>query len=180
MLDMRCYFGILLILLCFSCSKNDREIYFTMKSFVSSEIELPSELMQICKGNIDYKRDWHQPYTYVVYYSPDDCSECEISHLYEMIPLFKLSGNNTNMEVAIIFSPSEKDMASVIAAIIKSRFEYPIYIDINQVLQQGQIPKDRKFHFFLLDEANHPVLTGNVLASEKLMRMLKRKIVTSN
>lgn len=43
---MRFNLCVLLILICFSCSKNDRETYKYLKTFYDSEIEIPSNLMR--------------------------------------------------------------------------------------------------------------------------------------
>lgn len=68
---MRFNLCVLLILICFSCSKNDRETYKYLKTFYDSEIEIPSNLMRINCGQIDYYHDWDRPFTYVVYHGPD-------------------------------------------------------------------------------------------------------------
>lgn len=43
---MRFNLCVLLILICFSCSKNDRETYKYLNTFYDSEIEIPSNLMR--------------------------------------------------------------------------------------------------------------------------------------
>ena len=170
--------GFLMTLVCLSCSQEDRDTYRVMKAFVQSEIVLPSDLMKICEGKCEFNYLFDHSFFYVVYHGPEECSQCEISHLYEMLPLFDLSADYPKMEVVIVFSPSAEEMTSVVSSLVESRFEHPVFVDVTGVFQTMEIPQERKYHHFLLNDKNHPIIVGNVLASEKLMKMLLNKIST--
>lgn len=89
-------------------------------------------------------------------------------HVYSFADINKIS-------VLTIFSPDEGELDNVMRQLIISDLDIPIYVDVNKAFQKQNpsIPRDMRFHYFLLDNDGKPLLIGNPITSDKIMRLLQ-------
>lgn len=63
------------------------------------------------------------------------------------------------------------------SSLIASRFDYPIWLDMNDSLNKlNHFPPDERFHCFLLDSANRVILIGNPVQNPKIKELYIRTI----
>lgn len=67
----------------------------------------------------------------VVYYDSTECTECRLSHLYELNPLYELSDKYDGFEVVTIFSPVITEYDALMENLVKLRFAHPLYVDMS-------------------------------------------------
>lgn len=79
------------------------------------------------------------------------------------------------ISVLTIFSPDEGELDNVMRQLIISDLDIPIYVDVNKAFQKQNpsIQRDMRFHYFLLDNDGKPLLIGNPITSDKIMRLLQ-------
>lgn len=146
-----------------------------ISDFTASEIILPDELECIYKKQVrNIVKDTLKPYKYIIYYDSYDCSSCRIANLTNIYPLYSFADTN-NISVLTIFSPKEEDIDNVTLQLIISDLDIPIYIDVNNIFQKQNpsIPRDLRFHCFLLNNDGKPLLVGNPITSDRIMRLLQ-------
>lgn len=148
----------------------------TLKMFQKERVNLPSSLLLI-KGT--EKRfcsiDPDLP-PLIYYYGPNDCSDCAVGHLYDKISLIETARREQSFQVVFLFSPKPEDIKYVIDHISQMQFDFPVYIDVESIMNQRVIPLDTRFHTFLLDQDQHPCMVGDPLTSEKMMRVFQRAL----
>lgn len=66
--------------------------------------------------------------------------------------------------------------------LIISDLDIPIYVDVNKAFQKQNpsIPRDMRFHYFLLDNDGKPLLIGNPITSDKSCVYYKRLLININ
>lgn len=172
----------LLLICCVVClvlsGCSDNTLRKKLENFMRLEISFPEELEKISEREITCADIEVSKPTLVVYHDRLDCSSCEISHIYVWRGLYeysKLAGFN----IVTIFSPREDEYESTLRQLKTINFPYPVYIDRNDSFgRENRIPKDRRFHCFLIDTECHPIFVGNPLESNDLRDLFNRKIQT--
>lgn len=159
----------LIIVLCcsviVSCGHDDTETCLT-----SSELNMednPELSLKILKAINTPRINHRKTNSY-------DCSSCRIAKLTDNYPLYSFADIN-KISVLTIFSPDEGELDNVMRQLIISDLDIPIYVDVNKAFQKQNpsIPRDMRFHYFLLDNDGKPLLIGNPITSDKIMRLLQ-------
>lgn len=157
-----------------SCGEHHK-VKRMISDFSASEIILPEELECIYKKQVrPIVKDTLKPYKYIIYYDSYDCSSCRIAKLTDNYPLYSFADIN-KISVLTIFSPDEGELDNVMRQLIISDLDIPIFVDVNKAFQKQNpsIPRDMRFHYFLLDNDGKPLLIGNPITSDKIMRLLQ-------
>lgn len=145
---------------------NKRRVY----KMYDSNVVLPSSLLKIQNAdtatisiNIKHK-------TLVYYYSPSDCIDCAIGHLSDIEPIFELRDSiSATFDILPLLSPDHTQLSHITRRLINISWKYPVFIDsFNTFEKNNQIPKDSKYHCFLLDESSRIVFVGNPLSNNEL------------
>lgn len=165
---------ILYAMLCFitlnSCTYCDTS--YKLKNFMSHTINMPDSLLKIHgTDSIMIEKNKLAVPSLIVYVDENSCTSCKISHLIEYTTLFEMSKNNQKFDIMIIFSPKEADYNRTKNDLILSGFEYPVFLDSKGEfirLNENLIPKDSRFHAFLLNTEYRPVYVGDPTQSGKL------------
>ena len=68
--------------------------------------------------------------------------------------------------IKVAYPRNQKD---IIFELVKSDYQYPVFIDMNDSLNKlNHFPDDERFHCFLLDENNHVVLIGDPILNPNI------------
>lgn len=109
----------------------------------------------------------------VVYIDFSECSLCRINHLSDDAGIVELS-ESFGVPLYIILSPLPEEQQDVIKAIRDNPNIFPIWLD-NQSsfaqMNEAVIPRDTRFHYFLLDEQGKVRVVGNPSCNEKIKEL---------
>lgn len=157
---------------CISCNQNKRKIRQTLRAFEKTEISFPDDLICIRDGRSSIARIPKEAAILIHFVSPEECSECIISHISEESSLFELGRETGSFEYMIILSPTYENSESVINRLYHEHFPYPVFWDSNGSFNRiNNIPQAPQFHTFLINESRRPVFVGNPLVNETLMKL---------
>lgn len=170
---------LLCIILCIAISGCSNKILKkTLQDFMQIEISFPEGLQKIHERQISNADIDSSKPILVVYHDRLSCSLCEVSHIYIWQGLYEHS-EIAGFNIVNIFSPPESEYKALIEHLKRLNFPYPIYIDRYDCFSQiNEIPKDRRFHCFLIDTEKHPVFVGNPLENEELKNLFNKKILS--
>lgn len=170
-------FGFLVVLVSVSAScSNNNGMKDTIVTFKEKQIVLPEELVKVESRNISTVKPEKSDLQMIIYYDSLECSSCKVSHLKEMQYLYELSDKLPMLEVYTIFSPRQQEYDQTMVDLMMLNYPYPIYVDKVGSFQKNNhdLPKDKRFHSFLLDKTGHPVFVGNPTASDKLWNLFMK------
>ena len=138
----------------------------TTYGFLNSKLVLSSKMIKVADGRIADSEYSQQLPVYVIYYSPDVCSECAINHIFVNKPYYDFAKRRGDFETIIIVAPPEDEFSDILTLALKLNFPYPIYFDSEHHLEkQDIIPQDERFHCFLLDKEGIVSYIGRPLSS---------------
>lgn len=153
------------------CGRESESTYLRdmLSSFEAKSIHFPEKMLCVENGVPGFRDVCISLPTLIIYVGPDECNDCALAHLLEKDTLFKWAEESKSFQVYVIFSPSHMDVPEILEKITAYRFPFPVYIDTEGYLhEQKAIPDDTRFHCFLLDRTQHPVLVGNPLGNTKM------------
>ena len=178
--------GILLIMIVLSlvsCSERTK-IRRTLREFESKQLSIP-ECMIFCPDNTFQRREVPVGMIYIIYFPPEVCNTCAISHL-DLYSDFCHLADSCGFTPMIILSPNPNDIEDVIQS-LKTRFsDIPVWLDADERFRNnndGIIPTDSRFHAFLLNESHNPVFVGDPSIpsiNDILIKCLNNNSITTN
>lgn len=114
----------------------------------------------------------------VIYVDSSQCSTCRVGHLSEYIPLQEKAVQSRQFMLVVILSPPASDYDNIVHLLDVYGYPFPIYMDKNHSLRKKNsfIPDDVRFHAFLTDRSNHPVMVGDPVRSEKLRQLFEQTL----
>ena len=173
-------FILLLIMLCgymMSCD-SEKKIREDLESMQSSKIQFFQDSM-ICI-NQEYKNDEKekQLLKLVVFVDSSECSACALSRLGERYPYLQDFDSLNDFLFLVILESKKLDIEYAKEQLEIASVHTPVYIDTLSIFRKHnpQIPDNKLFHTFLLDESDKVLLVGNPLRNEQIDKLL-RKIV---
>lgn len=117
----------------------------------------------------------------VLYIDSTECSPCMLDRMYlwnDIIEETELY--NDKIRFIFIFEPKKGKFAieDVLLASESSGLNNCIYIDTAMIFkkQNPNLPCDKLYHAFLLDERNNIILVGNPVENKKIKEIFKRTI----
>ena len=177
---------LLLVLSCIATFSSCKEMVLSkqMKEFMGKTIVMPDSLLVIEGDDIAMKEcnKLSHP-TLIVYVDENSCTSCKIGHLIEYSLLFEKSEGNQSFDIMIIFSPKAADYNKVKKELMLCGFKYPLYLDSSGLfigLNENIIPKDPRFHAFLLNMENIPIFVGDPTQSGKLWEIFLQALEKTN
>ena len=110
----------------------------------------------------------------VVYIDSTECESCRIQKLYQYNRLAELSRKSRKYELVILFSPKREGKEQFVKLLQHKDYPFPVYVDIDNDFEKMNafIPRDSRFHTFLLDGSNKPVIVGDPLSGERKEELL--------
>lgn len=171
------YFIVLLVLILpFSCqNKKSKEIETILKKMQGRVVYFPSTLRSVYMG-----KDTLCPTMLknenkiVVYVDSIGCTECNMK-IQEWTDIFKCTRDSLpNLSIIYIVSPKKGQSQKITSIFRKYEIDYPFFIDsLNQFGNLNEMPKERKYHTFLIDRQNRIVLVGSPMHSDKIWQLYK-------
>lgn len=138
---------------------------------MSNPINLSLDKLK-CIGHNLKKNDAR--YKWIVYKSLKGCKPCIISKVYDW-EMFEHNCAEDGISVSFvcIFEQGDNEMDNILEAYKTANLSSNIYVDTANVFmtKNRQIPSERKYHTFLVDENNRVVLVGNPIYNEKISKM---------
>lgn len=152
-----------------SCNTEKTELRKILRSFQNEEIEIPSDMLVIndCRAIVDTVR--HGGPAFVMYFTDIECTDCAINHLRDYAGLFSFKDRYPVLDVLIVLDVPEDSLLDVVKKLEEQKLMFPVYLDINGKFKTMNIPKDGRFHSFLIDSDNKPVLVGNPIRSNAIL-----------
>lgn len=175
-------FFILVLFVCFSCSS---DLVNQVRKISGSKISFDLTLTRMLNDSLnkEYRITADSTIKFVVLYDSTECSLCRINMLDQYNDIFDLANKiGAKFAPIIIFSPAARQIRDIKYDLRNSKFTYPIYLDLNHEFCKlnPQIPLDRRFHAFLLNQKNDVVLVGNPLNNPTMWSLYENTIKKLN
>ena len=171
-----CLFTSLLIL-AFSCNTDKNRIKCKVEEMRSVPIDLCLDKLS-CKLHQQKHSDYK--YKMIVYVDSTECTPCELGHLRFYIPLIdEAKKNKTNVGFYFIIAPKVQDWFDLNTEIEETDIHGNIYIDSTYIFLNNNptIPKEKKYHSFMLDRNNRIVFIGSPIDNERIKGIYKKSIL---
>ena len=150
----------------------------TIESFESKQVFLPDSMICFVDGVSRYEAVGRTPLKYILYFSPEDCSNCIISGMIRFDHIFDL-GKEMGFDVVCILTPKDEYYQEALNMLKMFPYDNPVYIDDGSFYHANinVIPEDNQLHSFLLDRDCHPVFVG--YPSTDRLKDILHKVVSS-
>ena len=114
----------------------------------------------------------------VYYFDSTDCAPCNIMAVSRYQPLYAESVENREFQLLALFCPEKKDLQVAIAAAMYEESDIPIAIDTASRFEKinTHIPKDKRFHTFLLDSLGNVLFVGDPLSGESAAELFNKAL----
>lgn len=159
-----------------SCNSKKKQIKTVLEEMASTPIQLNLDKME-ARRNPLAKLDGK--YKMVVYVDSSECTPCALSHLRFWNPLVKEAHDKKiSIDYVFVLAPKKADIEDVNLELEVTDLPVSIYVDTAFVFRQKNpsLPKDKKYHSFLLDKNNEVLFVGSPLDGEKIKLMYKQII----
>ena len=170
-LHVRSYLVVFVSFIMTSCLNTDIET--KLKSMRENSVSFPPSLLQIMPGDslIQTPITSSRPLL-VVYLDSTECIPCRINRFDQYEELRKETSGK--VEVAVIMSPKRDDCNLSSHYVSIQHFGVKVYLDTTQRFHHlnSFIPDDTRFHSFLIDSDNTPVVIGDPIYSLKIKNLL--------
>lgn len=155
---------ILLLMLVILSGCKDLRTKRTLVEFSSAPVPFPETVLKIqgtSVSSVAFPKDTMR----MVYFTPPaSCFTCSVLHSYELCNLFD---QQEGYMTILLMAPKPEDLTELIASIEDSNYDFPIYVTENlDWLETTTIPKDERFHSFLVDKEGYPIFVGDPVRSE--------------
>ena len=158
------------------CTSEKKQIKDNLELMTSTPINLSLDKME-ARRNPLVKSD--SKFKMVVYVDSSECSPCALSHLRFWNPLIKEARQKKiSIDYIFILAPKMQEMPDVDLELEVTDLPASIYVDTAFVFKKANsfLPKDKKYHSFLLNKNSKVIFVGNPLGSDKLEKIYKQKI----
>lgn len=162
------------LFLCIDGCSNNR-IRDVLETFLSQEVTFPSTLI-CCSSDTDGVTSLRDSIPkLIIYVDSTQCSSCRVSHLSEYIPLYDDALRSRRYTLSIILSPPMSEYGHIAHLLELYNYPFPVFLDKSHSFRKenGFIPDDARFHAFLTDQANRPVLVGDPVRSKKIRQLFE-------
>ena len=173
---------IVVVSLCSSCAENNeskRKLKAELRKFQETAITFPDNLLAKHYDNqVSPDRSLlDRPFKMVVYVNQEGCQDCRLHALLPWIYMFILENRHfENFGVIMILNTS--DMESTDDTLEELRFRHTVFYDLDGSFEflNPHLPKNERYHTFLLNEENKVILVGNPIRNEKLKKLYLKKL----
>ena len=166
------FLGALSCCTCSGNSKRKQELAERLRIFREEAIVFPDNLLAKYCG--DQEPDTTlliRPLKMVMYVNQGECEGCKMRALLPVHLFIHESKPYTKFGVVIILNPSHMESADQLLKGL--RFRQTVFYDLDGSFEllNPQLPKNERFHTFLLDEHNKVILVGSPVGNEKLKKL---------
>lgn len=166
--------GILVCLLFFGCKSEKEQVRDKIEQMKSRPIELCLDKME-CRRNPLVKLG--KKYTMVVYVDSTECSPCALSKLRFWNPLIEeAKKKRVDINYVFILAPKKEEMEDVDMELDITDLQSSVYLDTAYVFRKVNLnlPKEKKYHSFLLDKNRNVLLVGNPVVNEGVRNVYEK------
>ena len=157
-----------------SCD-SEKKIREDLESMQSSKIQFFQDSM-ICI-NQEYKNDEKekQLLKLVVFVDSSECSSCALDRLGEWLPYLQSHNGLNGFKFLVVLESNKLDMNYAKEQIEIAGIQSPVFLDTLSIFRRHnpQIPNNKLFHTFLLDESDRVLLVGSPLRNERVDKLLR-------
>ena len=168
--------GTMICLLFLGCKSEKEQVRDKIEEMKSRPIELCLDKME-CRRNPLSKLN--KKYTMVVYVDSAECSSCALSKLRFWNPLIaEAKKKQLDIDYVFILAPKKKDMEDVNVELEITDLQSSIYVDTAFAFKKNNkdLPKENKYHSFLLNTEGKVILIGSPIANKKIMDIYKSTV----
>lgn len=168
--------GTMICLLFLGCKSEKEQVRDKIEQMKSRPIELCLDKME-CRRNPLSKLN--KKYTMVVYVDSAECSSCALSKLRFWNPLIaEAKKKQLDIDYVFILTPKKKDMEDVNVELEITDLQSSIYVDTAFAFKKNNkdLPKENKYHSFLLNTDGKVILIGSPIANKKIMDIYKSTV----
>ena len=136
----------------------------------SNQVLFPESLCCIYGANDEHPSLQDSICKLVIYVDSLECTSCRLSHLYEYNSLSKAATSQGKFMLALIITPSREDCSSIQKEIKHRAYPFDVYVDeLGTFMQLNSfIPSSIKYHAFLVNQSNYPIMIGDPTKGNKL------------
>ena len=179
---MRCLYimlmvGMLLNSACAGKNEQTKKIKEELRLFQEKAVILPNNMLAKCIDNIEPNSSLlGKPLRMVVYRNAQDCGPCSISSLLPLYLFILENEQNENFGAIVILQPS--NIEELDKSLKNLRFRRTVFYDLDGSFERlnPHLPKDERFHTFLLDENNKVILVGYPVNNPKLKELYLKEL----
>lgn len=156
------------------CHRNN-DIRDKIVSMQSSRITLFQDSMLCINEHETVNAEDQQLLKLVLFVDSSECSSCNIRKLWEWTPYLKSFDGLNAFKFLVVLEVQSKYLYYTKEQLKLAGIKTPVYLDTLSVFRRHnpQIPDNRMFHTFLLDESDSVLLVGNPLINGQIDKMLK-------
>lgn len=165
--------GTMICLLFLGCKSEKEQVRDKIEQMKSRPIELCLDKME-CRRNPLSKLN--KKYTMVVYVDSAECSSCALSKLRFWNPLIaEAKKKQLDIDYVFILAPKKEDMEDVNVELEITDLQSSIYVDTAFAFKKNNkdLPKENKYHSFLLNTEGKVIFIGSPIANKKVMDIYK-------
>lgn len=141
---------------------NTPVLNYTLKKFMNSSVSLPDSVIMVKDGLVSQSKLPSDSLRLVYVYDKNDCYSCAVTHAFDLCNLY----NQDIYTPIILFSPPKQKFLETISLIQKAEYDFPIYLSSDDKwLKRSHIPRDGRFHVFLINQDNNPIFVGDPVRS---------------
>lgn len=168
---------ICIIFLVSSCT-NNYKVRHTLKQMQERTVVLSLDRMKVTHSANADKRYviCKDNYHLCVYIDSTQCSPCQIDNLFHWNEFMDSTySSKKKLDYVFIVAPKQSQLDEALLSIESCGVKAPVYLDTAYVFQKSnpQIPKNTKYHTFLLDRKGNVLVVGNPMDNENVRKLIK-------
>lgn len=141
------------------------------KRFLSQPVVFPASLIRVAGINDSNMARSEEIIRFVVYIDSLNCSSCEINRLSRFDEYASLAETNMDFQIVVVIWPDSEARGTIVKGIEHRRLPFDVYVDYEgQFSKSNQnLPRsDARFHAFLLNRDNLPIMVGDPTSSKQI------------
>jgi hypothetical protein len=145
-----------------------------LKGMMESTVVLPEKVSCVFGGEVFPMPDsLRNKAKLIIYIDTTECTTCRITHLGRYDGVYEMSREKGSFEVLFLLANTDLYGVPVTRYLADSPIRYPVYVDDDNRFPglNPAIPKDPRFHIFLVDGAGTPVCAGDPSATESMFQV---------
>lgn len=146
-------------------------IAIQLERMYGREVEFPPSVVEVMSGDrmegVVIPEGMNRM---VLYFGKEDCSKCQAGRLAEFYDLIDTCRTRAVLPVVLFSDGSNMEEAE--AATAQSYYSFPVFFDEEGGFAKANrfLPRDRRFHIFLIDKEDCVLYVGNPVANETAMK----------
>lgn len=147
-------------------------------AFRESQIVFPADLIRIEGVDFSTFSPMDEVWKLVVFADSTQCSSCLIDKLDGYTDIVHKFSERGPVLMIVILSPAAEDRERILEQLNYRELSFGVYLDATNSFAKLNplVEKDPRFHLFLTDRSNHPVVVGDPLRSQTIFDLMLNQI----